>query len=165
ILSTTLLTSCDGGGDSSNDSSSTPVADTSKTHPSDPSSENTPIIKPTPQPEATPTKTGYLTLGGSQRLVGALCNGKNSNSFNFTDGENITCLVGSTTIASFNTATDSIDTENVIEKMAFRLEDAQELANHTVKTENAIILITSSNSCPSDNTQICLEFSSAIDRA
>lgn len=76
ILSTTLLTSCDGGGDSSNDSSSTPVADTSKTHPSDPSSENTPIIKPTPQPEATPTKTGYLTLGGSQRLVGALCNGK-----------------------------------------------------------------------------------------
>ncbi|EOX8193669.1 SslE/AcfD family lipoprotein zinc metalloprotease [Escherichia coli] len=165
ILSTTLLTSCDGGGDSSNDSSSTPVADTSKTHPSDPSSENTPIIKPTPQPEATPTKTGYLTLGGSQRLVGALCNGKNSNSFNFTDGENITCLVGSTTIASFNTATDSIDTENVIEKMAFRLEDAQELANHTVKTENAIILITSSNNCPSDNTQICLEFSSAIDRA
>ncbi|EIK8036523.1 TPA: hypothetical protein KZS43_004762 [Escherichia coli] len=78
---------------------------------------------------------------------------------------NITCLVGSTTIATFNTVTDSVDKEDVIEKTAFRLEDAQELANNQAKIENAMMLITSSDSCPADESQVCLEFSSAIARA
>ncbi|GDB36888.1 secreted and surface-associated lipoprotein mucinase [Escherichia coli] len=49
--------------------------------------------------------------------------------------------------------------------MSFSLEDAQELANSENKKTNAISLVTSSDSCPADAEQLCLTFSSVVDRA
>ncbi|HCQ0214396.1 TPA: DUF4092 domain-containing protein, partial [Escherichia coli] len=44
-------------------------------------------------------------------------------------------------------------------------EDSKELANSENKKTNAISLVTSSDSCPADAEQLCLTFSSVIDRA
>ncbi|WP_252369201.1 lipoprotein metalloprotease SslE, partial [Escherichia coli] len=51
------------------------------------------------------------------------------------------------------------------DKVSFSLEDAQELANSENKKTNAISLVTSSDSCPADAEQLCLTFSSVVDRA
>lgn len=119
ILSATLLAGCDGGGSGS--SSDTPPVDSGtgslpevKPDPTpnpeptpdpEPTPEPTPDPEPTPEPEPepVPTKTGYLTLGGSQRVTGATCNGESSDGFTFTPGEDVTCVAGNTTIATFNT--------------------------------------------------------------
>ncbi|EOC4264912.1 hypothetical protein [Escherichia coli] len=89
ILSATLLAGCDGGGSGS--SSDTPPVDSGtgslpevKPDPTpnpeptpeptpdpEPTPEPTPDPEPTPEPEPepVPTKTGYLTLGGSLRVM------------------------------------------------------------------------------------------------
>ncbi|WP_211488874.1 hypothetical protein, partial [Escherichia coli] len=69
----------------------------------EPTPEPTPDPEPEPEPEPVPTKTGYLTLGGSQRVTGATCNGETSDGFTFTPGEDVTCVAGNTTIATFDT--------------------------------------------------------------
>ncbi|HAX9662831.1 TPA: lipoprotein metalloprotease SslE [Escherichia coli] len=159
ILSATLLAGCDGGGSGS--SSDTPSVDSgSGTLP-----EVKPDPTPTPEPEPVPTKTGYLTLGGSQRVTGATCNGESSDGFTFTPGNTVSCVVGSTTIATFNTQSEAARSLRAVDKVSFSLEDAQELANSENKKTNAISLVTSSDSCPADAEQLCLTFSSVVDRA
>ncbi|HGX0659889.1 TPA: lipoprotein metalloprotease SslE, partial [Escherichia coli] len=120
---------------------------------------------PEPEPEPVPTKTGYLTLGGSQRVTGATCNGESSDGFTFTPGNTVSCVVGSTTIATFNTQSEAARSLRAVDKVSFSLEDAQELANSENKKTNAISLVTSSDSCPADAEQLCLTFSSVVDRA
>ncbi|EJH1737058.1 lipoprotein metalloprotease SslE [Escherichia coli] len=175
ILSATLLAGCDGGGSSS--SSDTPPVDSGtgslpevKPDPTpnpEPTPDPTPDPEPTPEPEPepVPTKTGYLTLGGSQRVTGATCNGESSDGFTFTPGNTVSCVVGSTTIATFNTQSEAARSLRAVEKVSFSLEDAQELADSVNKKTNAISLVTSSNSCPADAEQLCLTFSSVVDRA
>ncbi len=159
ILSATLLAGCDGGGSGS--SSDTPSVDSgSGTLP-----EVKPDPTPEPEPEPVPTKTGYLTLGGSQRVTGATCNGESSDGFTFTPGNTVSCVVGSTTIATFNTQSEAARSLRAVDKVSFSLEDAQELANSENKKTNAISLVTSSDSCPADAEQLCLTFSSVVDRA
>ncbi|MDW3337362.1 lipoprotein metalloprotease SslE [Escherichia coli] len=171
ILSATLLAGCDGGGSGS--SSDTPSVDSGsgtlpevKPDPT-PTPEPTPDPEPTPEPEPepVPTKTGYLTLGGSQRVTGATCNGESSDGFTFTPGNTVSCVVGSTTIATFNTQSEAARSLRAVDKVSFSLEDAQELANSENKKTNAISLVTSSDSCPADAEQLCLTFSSVVDRA
>ncbi|MEE6890418.1 lipoprotein metalloprotease SslE [Escherichia coli] len=179
ILSATLLTGCDGGGSGS--SSDTPPVDSGtgslpevKPDPTptpEPTPEPEPTPDPTPNPEPTPepepepvpTKTGYLTLGGSQRVIGATCNGESSDGFTFTPGENVTCVAGNTTIATFNTQSEAARSLRAVEKVSFSLEDAQELAESNDKKSNALSLVTSMNSCPADTEQVCLTFSSVIE--
>ncbi|HHX5351470.1 TPA: lipoprotein metalloprotease SslE [Escherichia coli] len=167
ILSATLLAGCDGGGSGS--SSDTPSVDSgSGTLPEvkpDPTPTPEPTPEPTPDPEPVPTKTGYLTLGGSQRVTGATCNGESSDGFTFTPGNTVSCVVGSTTIATFNTQSEAARSLRAVDKVSFSLEDAQELANSENKKTNAISLVTSSDSCPADAEQLCLTFSSVVDRA
>ena len=185
ILSATLLAGCDGGGSGS--SSDTPPVDSGtgslpevKPDPTpnpeptpeptpdpEPTPEPTPDPEPTPEPEPepVPTKTGYLTLGGSQRVTGATCNGESSDGFTFTPGNTVSCVVGSTTIATFNTQSEAARSLRAVDKVSFSLEDAQELANSENKKTNAISLVTSSDSCPADAEQLCLTFSSVVDRA
>lgn len=181
ILSATLLAGCDGGGSGS--SSDTPPVDSGtgslpevKPDPTpnpeptpeptpdpEPTPEPTPDPEPEPEPEPVPTKTGYLTLGGSQRVTGAKCNGENSDGFTFTPGEDVTCVAGNTTIATFNTQSEAARSLRAVEKVSFSLEDAQELAASDNKKSNAVSLVTSMNSCPADTEQVCLEFSSVIE--
>ena len=183
ILSATLLAGCDGGGSGS--SSDTPPVDSGtgslpevKPDPTpnpEPTPEPTPDPEPTPEPipdpeptpepepEPVPTKTGYLTLGGSQRVTGATCNGESSDGFTFTPGEDVTCVAGNTTIATFNTQSEAARSLRAVEKVSFSLEDAQELAASDNKKSNAVSLVTSSNSCPADTEQVCLTFSSVIE--
>ena len=179
ILSATLLTGCDGGGSGS--SSDTPPVDSGTGSLPEVKPDPTPNPEPTPDPESTPdptpdpeptpepepepvpTKTGYLTLGGSQRVVGAKCNGENSDGFNFTPGEDVTCVAGNTTIATFNTQSEAARSLRAVEKVSFSLEDAQELAGSDDKKNNAVSLVTSSNSCPANTEQVCLTFSSVIE--
>ncbi|TGC02887.1 lipoprotein metalloprotease SslE [Escherichia sp. E2661] len=179
ILSATLLTGCDGGGSGS--SSDTPPVDSGtgslpevKPDPTpnpEPTPEPEPTPDPTPDPEPTPepepepvpTKTGYLTLGGSQRVIGATCNGESSDGFTFTPGENVTCVAGNTTIATFNTQSEAARSLRAVEKVSFSLEDSQELAESDDKKSNALSLVTSMNSCPADTEQVCLTFSSVIE--
>ena len=185
ILSATLLAGCDGGGSGS--SSDTPPVDSGtgslpevKPDPTpnpEPTPEPTPDPEPTPEPipdpeptpepepEPVPTKTGYLTLGGSQRVTGATCNGESSDGFTFKPGEDVTCVAGNTTIATFNTQSEAARSLRAVDKVSFSLEDAQELANSENKKTNAISLVTSSDSCPADAEQLCLTFSSVVDRA
>ncbi|HGC4231531.1 TPA: lipoprotein metalloprotease SslE [Escherichia coli] len=183
ILSATLLAGCDGGGSGS--SSDTPPVDSGtgslpevKPDPTpnpeptpeptpdpEPTPEPTPDPEPEPEPEPVPTKTGYLTLGGSQRVTGATCNGESSDGFTFTPGNTVSCVVGSTTIATFNTQSEAARSLRAVDKVSFSLEDAQELANSENKKTNAISLVTSSDSCPADAEQLCLTFSSVVDRA
>ena len=185
ILSATLLAGCDGGGSGS--SSDTPAVDSGSgtlpevkpdpTPTPEPTPEPTPDPEPTPyptpdpeptpepEPEPVPTKTGYLTLGGSQRVTGATCNGESSDGFTFTPGNTVSCVVGSTTIATFNTQSEAARSLRAVDKVSFSLEDAQELANSENKKTNAISLVTSSDSCPADAEQLCLTFSSVVDRA
>ncbi|EPZ9750000.1 DUF4092 domain-containing protein, partial [Escherichia coli] len=185
ILSATLLAGCDGGGSGS--SSDTPSVDSGsgtlpevKPDPTptpeptpeprpdpEPTPDPTPDPEPTPEPEPepVPTKTGYLTLGGSQRVTGATCNGESSDGFTFTPGNTVSCVVGSTTIATFNTQSEAARSLRAVDKVSFSLEDAQELANSENKKTNAISLVTSSDSCPADAEQLCLTFSSVVDRA
>ncbi|HFL4099019.1 TPA: lipoprotein metalloprotease SslE [Escherichia coli] len=181
ILSATLLAGCDGGGSGS--SSDTPSVDSGsgtlpevKPDPTptpeptpeptpDPTPEPDPEPTPEPEPEPVPTKTGYLTLGGSQRVTGATCNGESSDGFTFTPGNTVSCVVGSTTIATFNTQSEAARSLRAVDKVSFSLEDAQELANSENKKTNAISLVTSSDSCPADAEQLCLTFSSVVDRA
>ncbi|EHC5274306.1 lipoprotein metalloprotease SslE [Escherichia coli] len=157
ILSATLLAGCDGGGSGS--SSDTPPVDSG--------TGSLPEVKPdptpNPEPEPVPTKTGYLTLGGSQRVTGATCNGESSDGFTFTPGEDVTCVAGNTTIATFNTQSEAARSLRAVEKVSFSLEDAQELAASDNKKSNAVSLVTSSNSCPADTEQVCLTFSSVIE--
>ncbi|HHD8981561.1 TPA: lipoprotein metalloprotease SslE, partial [Escherichia coli] len=131
----------------------------------EPTPEPTPDPEPEPEPEPVPTKTGYLTLGGSQRVTGATCNGESSDGFTFTPGNTVSCVVGSTTIATFNTQSEAARSLRAVDKVSFSLEDAQELANSENKKTNAISLVTSSDSCPADAEQLCLTFSSVVDRA
>ncbi|GDS55513.1 secreted and surface-associated lipoprotein mucinase [Escherichia coli] len=167
ILSATLLAGCDGGGSGS--SSDTPPVDSGtgslpevKPDPTpnpEPTPEPTPDPEPTPEPipdpeptpesepEPVPTKTGYLTLGGSQRVTGATCNGESSDGFTFKPGEDVTCVAGNTTIATFNTQSEAARSLRAVEKVSFSLEDAQELAGSDDKKSNAVSLVTSSNSC------------------
>ena len=183
ILSATLLAGCDGGGSGS--SSDTPPVDSGtgslpevKPDPTpnpeptpeptpdpEPTPEPTPDPEPTPEPEPepVPTKTGYLTLGGSQRVTGATCNGESSDGFTFKPGEDVTCVAGNTTIATFNTQSEAARSLRAVEKVSFSLEDAQELAASDNKKSNAVSLVTSSNSCPADTEQVCLTFSSVIE--
>lgn len=181
ILSATLLAGCDGGGSGS--SSDTPPVDSGtgslpevKPDPTpnpeptpeptpdpEPTPEPTPDPEPEPEPEPVPTKTGYLTLGGSQRVTGATCNGESSDGFTFTPGEDVTCVAGNTTIATFNTQSEAARSLRAVEKVSFSLEDAQELAASDDKKSNALSLVTSMNSCPADTEQVCLEFSSVIE--
>ena len=185
ILSATLLAGCDGGGSGS--SSDTPPVDSGtgslpevKPDPTpnpeptpeptpdpEPTPEPTPDPEPTPEPEPepVPTKTGYLTLGGSQRVTGATCNGESSDGFTFTPGNTVSCVVGSTTIATFNTQSEAARSLRAVDKVSFSLEDAQELADSENEKTNAISLLTSSDSCPADAEQLCLTFSSVVDRA
>ena len=183
ILSATLLAGCDGGGSGS--SSDTPSVDSGSgtlpevkpdptptpeptpepTPDPEPTPEPTPDPEPEPEPEPVPTKTGYLTLGGSQRVTGATCNGESSDGFTFTPGNTVSCVVGSTTIATFNTQSEAARSLRAVDKVSFSLEDAQELANSENKKTNAISLVTSSDSCPADAEQLCLTFSSVVDRA
>ncbi|HCW1433591.1 TPA: lipoprotein metalloprotease SslE [Escherichia coli] len=178
ILSATLLAGCDGGGSGS--SSDTPPVDSGtgslpevKPDPTpnpEPTPEPEPTPDPTPDPEPTPepepepvpTKTGYLTLGGSQRVIGAKCNGESSDGFTFTPGEDVTCVAGNTTIATFNTQSEAARSLRAVEKVSFSLEDSQELAESDDKKSNALSLVTSMNSCPADTEQVCLTFSSVI---
>lgn len=157
ILSATLLAGCDGGGSGS--SSDTPPVDSG--------TGSLPEVKPdptpNPEPEPVPTKTGYLTLGGSQRVTGATCNGESSDGFTFTPGEDVTCVAGNTTIATFNTQSEAARSLRAVEKVSFSLEDAQELAASDDKKSNAVSLVTSSNSCPANTEQVCLTFSSVIE--
>ncbi|EFU48107.1 hypothetical protein HMPREF1617_01998 [Escherichia coli 908675] len=74
-------------------------------------------------------------------------------------------MVGSTTIATFNTQSEAARSLRAVDKVSFSLEDAQELANSENKKTNAISLVTSSDSCPADAEQLCLTFSSVVDRA
>lgn len=183
ILSATLLAGCDGGGSGS--SSDTPPVDSGtgslpevKPDPTpnpEPTPEPTPDPEPTPEPipdpeptpepepEPVPTKTGYLTLGGSQRVTGATCNGESSDGFTFKPGEDVTCVAGNTTIATFNTQSEAARSLRAVEKVSFSLEDAQELAGSDDKKSNAVSLVTSSNSCPANTEQVCLTFSSVIE--
>lgn len=181
ILSATLLAGCDGGGSGS--SSDTPPVDSGtgslpevKPDPTpnpEPTPEPTPDPEPTPEPtpdpepesepEPVPTKTGYLTLGGSQRVTGATCNGESSDGFTFTPGEDVTCVAGNTTIATFDTQSEAARSLRAVEKVSFSLEDAQELAASDDKKSNAVSLVTSSNSCPANTEQVCLTFSSVIE--
>lgn len=183
ILSATLLAGCDGGGSGS--SSDTPPVDSGtgslpevKPDPTpnpEPTPEPTPDPEPTPEPipdpeptpepepEPVPTKTGYLTLGGSQRVTGATCNGESSDGFTFKPGEDVTCVAGNTTIATFNTQSEAARSLRAVEKVSFSLEDAQELAASDNKKSNAVSLVTSSNSCPANTEQVCLTFSSVIE--
>ncbi|WP_096310331.1 lipoprotein metalloprotease SslE [Escherichia coli] len=157
ILSATLLAGCDGGGSGS--SSDTPPVDSG--------TGSLPEVKPDPtpepEPEPVPTKTGYLTLGGSQRVTGATCNGESSDGFTFKPGEDVTCVAGNTTIATFNTQSEAARSLRAVEKVSFSLEDAQELAGSDDKKSNAVSLVTSSNSCPANTEQVCLTFSSVIE--
>ncbi|MBB0433496.1 lipoprotein metalloprotease SslE [Escherichia coli] len=157
ILSATLLAGCDGGGSGS--SSDTPPVDSG--------TGSLPEVKPdptpNPEPEPVPTKTGYLTLGGSQRVTGATCNGESSDGFTFTPGEDVTCVAGNTTIATFDTQSEAARSLRAVEKVSFSLEDAQELAASDDKKSNAVSLVTSSNSCPANTEQVCLTFSSVIE--
>ncbi len=173
ILSATLLAGCDGGGSGS--SSDTPPVDSGtgslpevKPDPTpnpEPTPEPIPDPEPTPEPEPepVPTKTGYLTLGGSQRVTGATCNGESSDGFTFKPGEDVTCVAGNTTIATFNTQSEAARSLRAVEKVSFSLEDAQELAGSDDKKSNAVSLVTSSNSCPANTEQVCLTFSSVIE--
>ncbi|HAM6588733.1 lipoprotein metalloprotease SslE [Escherichia coli] len=181
ILSATLLAGCDGGGSGS--SSDTPPVDSGtgslpevKPDPTpnpeptpeptpdpEPTPEPTPDPEPEPEPGPVPTKTGYLTLGGSQRVTGATCNGESSDGFTFTPGEDVTCVAGNTTIATFNTQSEAARSLRAVEKVSFSLEDAQELAASDDKKSNAVSLVTSSNSCPANTEQVCLTFSSVIE--
>ncbi|EFM0294860.1 lipoprotein metalloprotease SslE [Escherichia coli] len=181
ILSATLLAGCDGGGSGS--SSDTPPVDSGtgslpevKPDPTpnpeptpeptpdpEPTPEPTPDPEPEPEPEPVPTKTGYLTLGGSQRITGATCNGESSDGFTFTPGEDVTCVAGNTTIATFDTQSEAARSLRAVEKVSFSLEDAQELAASDDKKSNAVSLVTSSNSCPANTEQVCLTFSSVIE--
>ncbi len=161
ILSATLLAGCDGGGSGS--SSDTPSVDSGSG--TLPEVKPDPEPTPEPEPEPVPTKTGYLTLGGSQRVTGATCNGESSDGFTFTPGNTVSCVVGSTTIATFNTQSEAARSLRAVDKVSFSLEDAQELANSENKKTNAISLVTSSDSCPADAEQLCLTFSSVVDRA
>ena len=181
ILSATLLAGCDGGGSGS--SSDTPPVDSGtgslpevKPDPTpnpeptpeptpdpEPTPEPTPDPEPEPEPEPVPTKTGYLTLGGSQRVTGATCNGESSDGFTFTPGEDVTCVAGNTTIATFDTQSEAARSLRAVEKVSFSLEDAQELAASDDKKSNAVSLVTSSNSCPANTEQVCLTFSSVIE--
>ena len=183
ILSATLLAGCDGGGSGS--SSDTPPVDSGtgslpevKPDPTpnpEPTPEPTPDPEPTPEPipdpeptpepepEPVPTKTGYLTLGGSQRVTGATCNGESSDGFTFKPSEDVTCVAGNTTIATFNTQSEAARSLRAVEKVSFSLEDAQELAGSDDKKSNAVSLVTSSNSCPANTEQVCLTFSSVIE--
>lgn len=77
----------------------------------------------------------------------------------------MSCVVGSTTIATFNTQSEAARSLRAVDKVSFSLEDAQELANSENKKTNAISLVTSSDSCPADAEQLCLTFSSVVDRA
>lgn len=158
ILSATLLAGCDGGGSGS--SSDTPPEPTPDP---EPTPEPTPDPEPEPEPEPVPTKTGYLTLGGSQRVTGATCNGESSDGFTFTPGEDVTCVAGNTTIATFDTQSEAARSLRAVEKVSFSLEDAQELAASDDKKSNAVSLVTSSNSCPANTEQVCLTFSSVIE--
>lgn len=124
-----------------------------------------PEPSPMPQPEPVPTKTGYLTLGGSLRVTGATCNSESSDGFTFTPGDTISCMVGSTTVATFDTLPEAARSLRSVEKVSFNLEDALELAGAENKKNNAISLVTSSNSCPADTERLCLIFSSVLDRA
>lgn len=179
ILSANLLAGCDGGGSGS--SSDTPPVDSGtgslpevKPDPTpnpdptpepEPTPDPTPDPEPTPEPEPAPTKTGYLTLGGSQRVTGVTCNGETSDGFTFTPGDTVSCVVGSTTIATFDTQSEAARSLRSVEKVSFSLENAQELAGSDNKKTNAISLVTSSDSCPADAEQLCLTFSSVVDRA
>ncbi|EFC4353119.1 DUF4092 domain-containing protein, partial [Escherichia coli] len=129
----------------------------------EPTPEPTPDPEPEPEPEPVPTKTGYLTLGGSQRITGATCNGESSDGFTFTPGEDVTCVAGNTTIATFDTQSEAARSLRAVEKVSFSLEDAQELAASDDKKSNAVSLVTSSNSCPANTEQVCLTFSSVIE--
>ncbi|EGY0316932.1 SslE/AcfD family lipoprotein zinc metalloprotease [Escherichia coli] len=184
ILSATLLAGCDGGGSGS--SSDTPPVDSGtgslpevKPDPTpnpeptpeptpdpEPTPEPTPDPEPTPEPEPepVPTKTGYLTLGGSLRVTGDItCNDESSDGFTFKPGEDVTCVAGNTTIATFNTQSEAARSLRAVEKVSFSLEDAQELAGSDDKKSNAVSLVTSSNSCPANTEQVCLTFSSVIE--
>lgn len=175
ILSATLLTGCDGGGSGSSsanppgDSGSGSIPDVNPNPTPDPEPTPTPDPDPEPtpdpEPEPTPTKTGYLTLGGSQRVSGAFCNNAPSVGFTFAPGDTVTCVIGGTTIATFDTLAETARSRSDVEKVAFSLEDAQELASSENKKNNALALVTSSNSCPSDDEQVCLNFTSVVDRA
>ncbi|MCV6003461.1 hypothetical protein OFO99_28860, partial [Escherichia coli] len=97
----------------------------------EPTPEPTPDPEPTPEPEPepVPTKTGYLTLGGSLRVTGDItCNDESSDGFTFKPGEDVTCVAGNTTIATFNTQSEAARSLRAVEKVSFSLEDAQELA-------------------------------------
>src|SRR5699024_11104839 len=96
---------------------------------------------------------------------GATWNGESSDGFTFTPGNTVSCVVGSTTIATFNTQSEAARSLRAVDKVSFSLEDAQELANSENKKTNAISLVTSSDSCPADAEQLCLTFSSVVDRA
>lgn len=64
-----------------------------------------------------------------------------------------------------NTQSEAARSLRAVDKVSFSLEDAQELANSENKKTNAISLVTSSDSCPADAEQLCLTFSSVVDRA
>ena len=72
-------------------------------------------------PEATEQKvfSSYLTLGGSQRVTGATCNGESSDGFTFKPGEDVTCVAGNTTIATFNTQSEAARSLRAVEKVSF----------------------------------------------
>lgn len=182
ILSATLLAGCDGGGSGS--SSDTPPVDsgTGSLPEVKPDQHQTRSRRLSQRRTQSLRQNRYLILnqhqnrsqnlflrkrvidlGGSQRVTGATCNGESSDGFTFKPGEDVTCVAGNTTIATFNTQSEAARSLRAVEKVSFSLEDAQELAGSDDKKSNAVSLVTSSNSCPANTEQVCLTFSSVIE--
>lgn len=154
-LSLALLSGCDNG--TSNHLLSEDV-------PSNPG--ETPSPEPKPEPPGSTLKTGYLTLGNSQVVTGKdiFCNNLPSKGFSFTLGETISCKVGNTIIATFDTKQENQTLRNDVDKISFNFENANEFNNNETKKDNALFLITKSNSCSTSADQLCLDFRTSTER-
>lgn len=68
-------------------------------------------------------KMGYLILGGSQWVIGVICNGEISDGFIFIFGEDVICVVGNMIIVIFNIQLEVVCSLCVVEKVLFSFED------------------------------------------
>lgn len=68
-------------------------------------------------------KMGYLILGGSQWVIGVICNGEFSDGFIFKFGEDVICVVGNMIIVIFNIQLEVVCSLCVVEKVLFSFED------------------------------------------
>lgn len=66
---------------------------------------------------------GYLILGGSQWVIGVICNGEFSDGFIFKFGEDVICVVGNMIIVIFNIQLEVVCSLCVVEKVLFSFED------------------------------------------